>query len=471
MLLTTAMASTETVTVRTGNGPVGGRDAAVTFLLGPQTGSFGRAFTSADFANAQTGPNAYIVSPNPLWIPGLSADSAKWIGTNANSGLGVGNTALYAVSFQITNPFANATLELSDAADDGIGEAAGGGPNTGVYLNGTAVCGNSFVIGFSQEHSITCGSVGPTLHLGTNWLYIEDGNAEGPAGLLFSATITTAASGTLLTVPGNAMPWLYSTNPGGVNYAYQYGLDDGANPVIVSAANGFDFTTGGTLTITYLSGMVSVGPEIPLPYTDADGLVNDTATSTGTFAPGHYMSPVAFIGELVGTFADANGAIVGTPFAIGDGPTNLTIPLGATQLQLGVDDDKFSDNVGWWVIQVRGPSAPAFFAGQVPLGSGVYYLQFPDNNLFGYYKFVASSIFYHYDLGYEAFIPGSAADVYFCDFSTGHWLYTSSTLFPYLYDFALKTWIYYFPSPTNPGHYTSDPRYFSNLTTGKIFTM
>ena len=118
-----------------------------------------------------------------------------------------------------------------------------------------------------------------------------------------------------------------------------------------------------------------------------------------------------------------------------------------------------------------GSGHPAFFSGEDSLGSGVYYLQFPDGNPFGYYNYVASSIFYHYDMGYEGFVPGSAADVYLYDFTTNHWLYTSSGLFPYLYDFALKTWLYYFPSTTNPGHYTNNPRYFSNLTTGEIFTM
>jgi uncharacterized repeat protein (TIGR02543 family) len=117
-------------------------------------------------------------------------------------------------------------------------------------------------------------------------------------------------------------------------------------------------------------------------------------------------------------------------------------------------------------------AAPAaFFTGEVSLGSSVEYLQFPDSNVFGYYTFVASSIFYHYDMGYEAFVPGAASDVYLYDFTSSHWWYTSSTLFPYLYDFTLKTWVYYFPNTTNPGHYTTNPRYFSNLITGQIFTM
>jgi hypothetical protein len=124
-----------------------------------------------------------------------------------------------------------------------------------------------------------------------------------------------------------------------------------------------------------------------------------------------------------------------------------------------------------WSFTTEASSHPAFFTGEASLGSGVYYLQFQDKTVFGYYNYVASSIFYHYDLGYEAFIPGSASDLYLYDFTSSHWWYTSSTLFPYFYDFTLNTWIYYFPNTTDPGHYTSDPRYFSNLTTGKTFTM
>jgi hypothetical protein len=117
------------------------------------------------------------------------------------------------------------------------------------------------------------------------------------------------------------------------------------------------------------------------------------------------------------------------------------------------------------------PPQGAFFTGQDPLGGGVYYLQFLNSNLFGYYAFLSSSIFYHFDLGYEAFVPGSAIDGYLYDFTSGHWWYASASEFPFLYDFTLHAWIYYFPSTTNPGHYTTNPRYFANPVTGQVFTM
>jgi hypothetical protein len=113
----------------------------------------------------------------------------------------------------------------------------------------------------------------------------------------------------------------------------------------------------------------------------------------------------------------------------------------------------------------------AFFNGEDSLGSGVYYLKFPDGNLFGYYNLTSLPIFYHYDMGFEAFVDGGNGAAYMYDFTSQHWFYTSSSLFPYLYDFTLNNWLYYFAATNNPGHYSSNPRTFSDLTTGKIITM
>jgi hypothetical protein len=114
---------------------------------------------------------------------------------------------------------------------------------------------------------------------------------------------------------------------------------------------------------------------------------------------------------------------------------------------------------------------PAFFAGEDLLSGNVYYLQFPDSNLFGYYEYLSSSILYHFDMGYEALVSSPGGAIYFYDFASTHWWYTSSSFFPYLYDFTLNSWIYYFPSTSNTGHYTVNPREFVNLTTQKTFTM
>jgi len=59
----------------------------------------------------------------------------------------------------------------------------------------------------------------------------------------------------------------------------------------------------------------------------------------------------------VGTFATSTGQIVGTPFAVGNLGT-VTIPVGAMQLQLGVNDNLYGDNSGSWNIQISGIAVP-----------------------------------------------------------------------------------------------------------------
>ena len=117
---------------------------------------------------------------------------------------------------------------------------------------------------------------------------------------------------------------------------------------------------------------------------------------------------------------------------------------------------------------------PAFFAGEVALDNGVYYLSFPDGGYFGYYSYLSDSHYiYHFDLGYEYLFDAKdgKGGLYLYDFASDTFFYTSLEYpFPYLYDFTLKTVLYYYPDTTSPGHYTSNPRYFYDFATGKIIT-
>ena len=126
-----------------------------------------------------------------------------------------------------------------------------------------------------------------------------------------------------------------------------------------------------------------------------------------------------------------------------------------------------------WVMPVATPTHPSFFTGEVALSEGVFYLGFANHNIFGYYTYLSDPHFiYHYDLGFEYVFD--AADghsgVYFYDFKSGDFFYTSPTFgFPYLYDFNLKTALYYYPDPVNPGRYNTDGiRYFYRFDTGTI---
>lgn len=281
-LLAGSLASAATVTVRSGNGSIGGRDGSVTFLLGPSVGDFSRSFTSTDFSNAQSGPPAFIVSRNPLWISRLPSDPlAQWIGTNPNAASS-GNTALYAISFQIGSAFSSATLTLHYAADDTPSFLGG------LFLNGTAVCTSLIEVGFSQEHTLTCNNVGPLLRVGTNWLYFDVVNVGGSAGLVFSATITTTETGPFL------------------------------GPVINGVVNGASFTQGsiapGTIISIFGTGLAAgttVASLLPLPTS----LLGTTADVAGLALPLLYVSPGQINAQL--------------PYGLPNAPARLTVK-GAT---------------------------------------------------------------------------------------------------------------------------------------------
>ncbi len=250
----------------------------------------------------------------------------------------------------------------------------------------------------------------------------------GDVALADTATSTFHSAAIALAAPlGSAViPYVYNTSDSPMTlYVLNTGTANATVQVGVLAANG---STVGQTTLSIPAGGRSAQP--------LSALVAASAGQIGGAIQINSNQPVAAVAMILPVAPTADFA------AIPAAPSSL----GAS-------------------------SHPSFFTGEVSLGSGVYYLQFADGNLFGYYDYVASSIFYHYDMGFEFFVPGSGADTYLYDFTSSHWWYTSSTLFPYLYDFTLNAWIYYFPDTKNPGHYTTNPRYFSNLTTGKVFTM
>jgi uncharacterized protein (TIGR03437 family) len=161
-----------------------------------------------------------------------------------------------------------------------------------------------------------------------------------------------AAQSTTVTVNATQGPWLQSLNP-----SFNYGDGTNTAPAAVSASSGIPFNPGGTVTVAHVSGLVNVYPEGGFTATDANGYSGDATDNTvlgnGSY-PSYFISSSSYpvyASEMIGTFAN-NGVIVGNPFPIGDGPKTFTIPPGANQLLLGVDDNDYSDNTGSWQIKV-----------------------------------------------------------------------------------------------------------------------
>ena len=198
-------------------------------------------------------------------------------------------------------------------------------------------------------------------------------------------------------------------------------------------------------------------------YGDANlGGTNGTGTVFAVTPAGAFTTIYSF-SSLTRDGTNAEGANPYAGFVRGaDG--RLYAPISAG----GASDD------GTVVAFTLAGTQPSFFAGQVALGNGVYFLTFPNGNLFGYYSYLSTANYiYHFDLGYEYVFSANDGQggVFLYDFKSGHFFYTSPTFgFPYLYDFTLKAVLYYYPNTSVPGHYTSNPRYFYNFATGKIIT-
>jgi hypothetical protein len=63
--------------------------------------------------------------------------------------------------------------------------------------------------------------------------------------------------------------------------------------------------------------------------------------------------PSAFFGCLIGAWTDSTGQLVTDPFGPGLDAT-IPAPLGATQLQLGVNNNSWGNGSGSWIISVNG---------------------------------------------------------------------------------------------------------------------
>jgi hypothetical protein len=176
-----------------------------------------------------------------------------------------------------------------------------------------------------------------------------------------------------VSVSGGARPWSVIANP-----SLYYGLDsdwgvfdptpapagDGGTEPQGSPTTIVDLTPGATsVTVAFQSSSASlygIGAQVP-SYIDygsgtpgsyseggAMGGPNgwipwaiDQGTSGNIRLPSYYFgldsSPNAGYGALIASFADSNGVVISS-FAPGDSPDTLAVPVGATELLLGLND-------------------------------------------------------------------------------------------------------------------------------------
>lgn len=162
------------------------------------------------------------------------------------------------------------------------------------------------------------------------------GSIDASSGLILENPGGTAHA---VTVLGTSKPWDPSL---GGNSSFVFGDGTGTAPLSIPVQAGGQVTISATGAVTPHSGSGAFGP-------------NGGSYSTESAWPGSPLYPLAYVsgagattpiqlGGLMGAFADAAGNVI-TPVAISD-TFAATVPSGATQLLLGVNDDVLSDNTG-----------------------------------------------------------------------------------------------------------------------------
>jgi hypothetical protein len=132
-----------------------------------------------------------------------------------------------------------------------------------------------------------------------------------------------------------------------------------------------------------------------------------------------------------------------------------------------------------------------FFDGATPVAgsTNVFFLKFPNGNVFGYYTYryvdqAGNTFIGHFDMGPVFFYGNSTqSSAALLDFNSGHQMLTSSS-FPMLWDqnltdtisfgffpLSLPGFISYLPDPNQANRYTMNPRLFRKLFSGTIFAM
>ena len=176
---------------------------------------------------------------------------------------------------------------------------------------------------------------------------------DGQCGSLPKITGGTSAS-ISVSVDGRTGPWDPTINP---SYTFGYyangtmGPSLLLQPTVINLASSFAISGPvNSITVQYTGGCANFG----WACVNADGQLYGTGPTEIYGAPGFWIPGHQYLEQLLGTFADANGVIVGQPFALGNGPITVPVPIGAIQLQLGFNDGWFGDNGGAIAVQVTG---------------------------------------------------------------------------------------------------------------------
>jgi hypothetical protein len=316
---------------------------------------------------------------------------------------------------------------------------------------------------FNVAETITSTVDNPTLSLAYGAVTYSAGASGWLALTTAPSTINDGGSTLVLTVdptgvaPGNGYTATFTVTSSDPTGAIPANYSASVTYTVTMNVNGTLSATAANSLFTYVIGTAS--GDLPLSITSQPSGVTFNISTSINLAASIMTGATPNSPEIT-----VNGVNVTTP-----GQATGTVTVSAPQSALNC--------VASATVTVSGGTCsvtvtfnlnvhPSFFQGEVSVGSGFYYLGF-----LGYYTYTPNQLFiYQTTLGYEGILQGtdSSRGIYLWDNDSGHIWYTSPSEYPYIYDFTLGSWLYYY---TNTGNGTAGSRMFYEFLTGKIISL
>jgi hypothetical protein len=410
-------------------------------------------FPGINFPLTATGSNGIVVTGTGPFTVSLSSSLPTTPGTyngtvtlSSATGSGVNpvtvpvTLTVYAQPVLTAGSAAGTTYTIGQtiAAVGGSVSLAGTSPAPGTApIQGLAVINPSGQCGWLAGNTATLSSTA----LPANVVFTPGGTLTTMLPGTYTCTVTVTGS----TTGALGAPAVSTTATASMMILPQPVINAATTPVVFTSPNG---VTTAVITVTTANPL-----GIPVTAT-----ATVTAPTNGTWLTATLSGGVGGVQSLT---------ITATPGTLGAGTYAGNVLLTGSN---GASYPAAPVNIP--VSLIVSSSGVGFFQGQTSIGGGYYGLQLSDGNPFGFYTYLANNVIYHLDLGYEATVQANDGvnGIYLYDFASGHWWYTNPASFPNVYDFTLKSWIYYYPAPTvGTGRYTSSPRVFFNYTTNTKF--
>jgi len=230
-------------------------------------------------------------------------------------------------------------------------------------------------------------------------------------------------------------------------------------------------TVAGVVTQVENAALATFSASTGTVATSGPSGVGRASITSVTYVPAGY-NPIYSTWELTAsgnavsaTLTPANGKSLANPVFLIDNYTSSQLPgsisinghsVAGTDYYATVD----TANQRLWItanstassamtLAVTAPAATDLFGG-VSQGGTLKY-----SSWFGYYDTADYPLVYEYYLGYEYAYDAGGGGVYLYDYPTGHFFYTQASYFPFVYDFSLNAFLYYYNVNTPHRHFYS----------------